>query len=89
VVHISIAFVVYGHHVQEHDVGGGRFESAESHLDSGEHPPTGETRKQHGQPTVCNKQENNEGNAEFTIDIYCLVGGTERFQFLRKIIFQF
>lgn len=44
-VHISIAFVVYRHHVQEHDVGGGGFESAESHLDSGEHPPNGENKK--------------------------------------------
>ena len=45
VVHISVAFVVYGHHIQEHDVGGCGFESAESHLDSGEHPPIGENKK--------------------------------------------
>jgi hypothetical protein len=45
VVHISIAFVVYRHHVQEHDVGGGWFESVESYLDGREHPPMGGNKK--------------------------------------------
>jgi hypothetical protein len=45
VVHVSITFVVHWHDVQEHDVSGRRLESTESHLDSGEHPPTGEIRK--------------------------------------------
>jgi hypothetical protein len=56
VVHVSVAFVVDWHDVHEHDVRGCRFESAESHLDSGKHPPTGETRTQHGQHTVDDRQ---------------------------------
>jgi hypothetical protein len=55
VVHVSVAFVVHRHDVQEHDVRGCWVQPTQSHLDRGEHPPTGDTRKQHGQRTAHRK----------------------------------